>query len=423
METTIFYIIIGILVFDYALERLLDGLNASRMGQAIPKELEGLYDQQKYEKQQLYQQTNTRFTLISSTFSLLVVLVFLLVEGFAHLHSFAVGASGNPIVQALVFFGVLMFAQDILGIPFELYKTFVIEERFGFNKITGKLFVADKVKGWLLLIVLGGGALFMITWFYYRTTDMFWIYAWLMVGGITLFLTMFYSNLIVPLFNKQTELADGELKTAIEDFAATVDFSVKDIFVLDGSKRSSKANAYFSGLGGKKRIVLFDTLINDLTTDEVVAVLAHEIGHYKKKHTLQGMVISIAQMGVLFYLLSLFLGQAVFSQALGVDAAVFHVGLVAFGILYSPVSLLTGLLMNAWSRKNEYQADDFATNNFSGKALGDALKKLSLNHLSNLTPHPAYVFFYYSHPSLHQRLVAMNLSANGSGPNEYSGNK
>lgn len=407
METTIYYIIIGILVFDYALERLLDGLNASRMGQSIPNELAGLYDQQKYETQQLYQQTNTRFTLISSTFSLVVVLVFLSLSGFARVHDFAVGATGSPIMQALVFFGVLMVAQDILGIPFELYKTFVIEERFGFNKITGKLFVADKIKGWLLLIVLGGAVLFMITWFYYRTTDMFWLYAWLMVGGISLFFTMFYSNLIVPLFNKQTELEDGELKSAIEDFAETVDFSVKDIYVLDGSKRSTKANAYFTGLGSKKRIVLFDTLINDLTVDEVVAVLAHEIGHYKKKHTLQGIVISIAQMGVMFYLLSLFLGQAVFSQALGAQDAVFHIGLVAFGMLYSPVSLVTGLLMNVWSRKNEYQADDFANKHFSAKALGDALKKLSLNHLSNLTPHPAYVFFYYSHPSLHQRLMAM----------------
>ena len=407
METTIYYTIIGILIFNYALERLLDLLNASRMGQEIPPELAGLYDRQKYEKQQLYQKTNTRFSLISSTFSLIVLLMFLLLTGFARVDMLVARINGNLLVQPLIFFGILLFVQDLISLPFQLYQTFVIEERFGFNKTSVKLFVFDKIKGWVLLAVLGGLVLFLITWCYYRTMDMFWIYAWLLVTGISLFFTMFYSDLIVPLFNKQTELEDGELKSAIEAFARKVDFSLKDIFVLDGSKRSTKANAYFTGLGSKKRIVLFDTLINDLSTQEVVAVLAHEIGHYKKKHTLQMVVISIGQMGIMFYLLSLFLGQAVFSRALGVDGAVFHVGLVAFAMLYSPVSLLTGLMMNIWSRKNEYQADGFARNNFSGKALGDALKKLSINHLSNLTPHPLYVFFYYSHPSLLQRLVAM----------------
>ena len=407
METTLYKLIIAILIFDYVLERALDWLNASRMGQGIPAVLDGLYDQQKYAKQQLYQKTNSRFSLLTSTFSLVVLLVFLSLTGFAWLHHFSAGVSDNVLLQPLIFFGLLMLAQDLISLPFQLYQTFVIEERFGFNKITAKLFVMDKIKGWLLMALLGGGVLFLITWFYYRTTDQFWLYAWGLMGGISLFFVMFYSNLIVPLFNKQTELEDGELKTAIETFAGKVDFSVKDIFVLDGSKRSTKANAYFTGLGSKKRIVLFDTLINDLSTDEVVAVLAHEIGHYKKKHTLQGVVISLVQMGIMFYLLSLFLGQAVFSQALGVETAVFHIGLVAFGMLYSPISLLTGLLMNMWSRKNEYQADAFASTNFDGGVLGDALKKLSVNHLSNLTPHPAYVFFHYSHPSLHQRLVTM----------------
>jgi len=407
METTIFYLIIGILGFDYVLERLLDSLNASWMGQPIPKVLEGLYDPEKYDKQQRYQKTNTQFSLISSTFSLVVVLVFFFVSGFAHVHYFAADITENPILQCLIFFGILMIGQDILGLPFELYQTFVIEEKFGFNKVTWKLFIGDKIKGWVLTAVLGGSILALITWFYYRTTDMFWIYAWLMVAGVSLFFTVFYSNLIVPLFNKQTKLEQGPLKTAIEAFASAVSFPVKDIYILDGSKRSTKANAYFTGLGSKKRIVLFDTLINELTPQEVVAVLAHEIGHYKKKHTLQGMIISILQMGLIFYLLSLFIGEAVFSRALGVDTAVFHVGLVAFAMLYSPVSMMTGLIMNIWSRKNEYQADEFATRNFSSKALMDALKKLSINTLSNLTPHPAYVFFYYSHPSLHQRITAM----------------
>ena len=407
METTIFYTIIIILVLDYLLERLLDHLNAGWMGRPIPKELTGVYDPEKYARQQRYQKTNTQFSLISATFNLAVVLVFLFCSGFAHVHGVAAGLTESPILQSLIFFGILMFAQDMIGIPFALYQTFVIEEKFGFNKITGKLFISDKVKGWLLAAALGGGILSLITWFYYRTTDMFWVYAWLMVGGTTFFFTLFYSNLIVPLFNRQTKLEHGELKTAIKAFADKVDFPVKDIYVLDGSKRSTKANAYFTGLGNKKRIVLFDTLINDLDTEEVVAVLAHEIGHYKKKHTMQGIAVSILQMGVVFYLLSLFLGKPVFSRALGGDGAVFHMGLVAFAMLYSPVSLATGLVMNAWSRRNEYQADAFAARNFSAEALENALKKLSINNLSNLTPHPAYVFFHYSHPSLHQRIVAM----------------
>ncbi|OQY20023.1 MAG: peptidase M48 [Desulfobacteraceae bacterium 4572_35.1] len=407
METTIYHIIIAILIFNFLLERLLDLLNASYMGRAIPSELTGLYDQQEYEKQQAYQRCNTRFSLLTSTFSLLMLLVFLGLNGFAWLNSLTAQISDNLILQPLIFFGILLFAQDLISIPFEFYQTFVIEERFGFNKTSVRLFILDKLKGWLLLTIIGGLVLFLISWCYYRTTDMFWIYAWLLMAGISLFFTMFYSQLIVPLFNRQTELEDGELKSAIEDFARKVNFPLKDIYVLDGSKRSTKANAYFTGLGSKKRIVLFDTLINDLTTPEVVAVLAHEIGHYKKKHTLQALVISIAQMGIMFYLLSLFLGQAVFSRALGVDEAVFHVGLVAFFLLYSPISLLTGLIMNSWSRRNEYQADAFAGKNFSGEALCNALKKISINHLSNLTPHPAYVFFHYSHPSLHQRLLAL----------------
>ena len=315
METTIFYTIIIILVMDYLLERLLEHLNAGWMGPPIPKELTGVYDPEKYARQQRYQKTNTQFSLISATFNPAVVLVFLFCSGFAHVHGVAAGLTENPILQSLIFFGILMVAQDMIGIPFALYQTFVIEEKFGFNKITGKLFISDKAKGWLLAAALGGGILSLITWFYYRTTAMFWLYAWLMVGAITLFFTLFYSNLIVPLFNRQ--------------------------------------------------------------------------------------------MGVVFYLLSLFLGKPVFSRALGVDGAVFHMDSVTLAMLYNPVSLATALVMNAWSRKNEYQADAFAARNFSAQALENALKKLSINNLSNLTSHPAYVFSHYSHPSLHQWIVAM----------------
>ena len=407
METLIFKIIIAILIADYVLERVLDGLNASWMRHEPPAELQGLYEAEKYRQQQHYQATTTRFSVITSTFSLVLLLGFLSVDGFAWVHDLAAQWSSSAMVQTLIFFGLLWLAQDLLSIPFDLYRTFIIEQRFGFNTMDAKTFVGDKVKGWVLTVVIGGAVLAGIAWFYYQTRELFWFYSWITVSGLSVFFTLFYSKLIVPLFNKQTKLEDGELKTAIEEFAARVDFPVQEIYVLDGSKRSTKANAYFTGFGARKRIVLFDTLIRDLAPDEVVAVLAHEIGHYKHRHTLQGMLLSITQTGVLFYLLSLFLRYAVFCQALGVDTAVFHVGLVAFALLYSPISLLTGLLLHGWSRRNEYQADAFAVRHHGPEALIQALKKLSVNHLSNLTPHPAYVFFHYSHPSLQQRISAM----------------
>ncbi|MDD2558736.1 MAG: M48 family metallopeptidase, partial [Desulfuromonas sp.] len=307
MQTLVFNIIIVFLLADYALERMLELLNSRWRGHPPPVELIGLYAPEKYQKQQRYQVTTTQFGWITSTFSLVLVLGFLLFDGFAWVHQLAVQLSTHEIVQALIFFGVLLLAQDIIGIPFALYRTFVIEQRFGFNTMIIRTFVTDKIKGWILGALIGGVVLAGIAWFYYQTREMFWVYAWLTLSGFSLFFSMFYSTLIVPLFNRQTRLEDGELKSAIETFAARVAFPVRDIYVLDGSKRSSKANAYFSGLGGKKRIVLFDTLIADLTPQEVVAVLAHEIGHFKKKHTMQGLVLSILQTGIIFYLLALFL--------------------------------------------------------------------------------------------------------------------
>jgi STE24 endopeptidase len=233
---------------------------------------------------------------------------------------------------------------------------------------------------------------------------MFWIYAWILISAFTIFMAMFYSNLIVPLFNKQTPLEKGELRDAIKKFADKVGFKLDNIFVINGSKRSTKANAYFTGFGAKKRIVLYDTLINDMETDEIVAVLAHEIGHYKKKHVIQGLLISLVQTGIMLFIFSLLINNTNLSKALGVDVPNFHIGLVAFGILYSPVSFVLGIFMNLLSRKNEYQADEFAAVNFKPEALASALKKLSVKNLSNLTPHKTYVFFHYSHPTLLQRL-------------------
>lgn len=408
MAQTIFYIIIGILLFDFILERILDYLNSTYWSSKIPLELEGIYDPEKYKKSQDYERVKTRFSILTSSVSLAAMLLILWVDGFAWLDEFARRYTQNPVLVTLIFFGVVGLAADLFSTPFSVYSTFVIEERFGFNKTTPKTFVLDKLKGWVLAAILGGGILALIVWIYLISGEWFWLIAWAVIGLFTIFMTMFYSNIIVPLFNKQTPLEDGELRTAIEAFAHKVGFKLKNIFVMDGSKRSTKANAYFTGLGAKKRIVLFDTLIKDHSTEELVGVLAHEIGHYKKKHTLTGTLISLLQTGLMLYILSLFIGNPVLSQALGSETGSFHMGILAFGLLYSPFSLLISLVMNVVSRKNEFAADRYAGMNYHPKPLQDALKKLSVNHLSNLHPHPAYVFFYYSHPPLLKRLKALN---------------
>jgi STE24 endopeptidase len=405
MHELLFWVIIVILVVDFLFEKYLGYLNTTTMSETIPDEVKGIYDAEKYKKQQAYQRENHRFGLISGSFSFAATLAMFLFFGFAFVNNLVWGFTGNAIVAALFFFGIIMFASDVLGIPFSVYDTFVIEEKYGFNKTTPKTFVFDTVKGWLIGAVIGGGLLALIILIYQKTQGMFWIYAWILVSVFSVFMVMFYSNIIVPLFNKQTPLEEGELRDAIQQFSEKVGFKLDNIFVIDGSKRSTKANAYFTGLGAKKRIVLYDTLINDMDTDELVAVLAHEIGHYKKKHVVQGLLISLVQTGIVLFIFSLLIKSPVLSRALGVEEPNFHIGLVAFGILYSPVSFVLGIFMNILSRKNEYQADAFAAENFKPGELASALKKLSVKNLSNLTPHPRYVFFHYSHPPLLQRLA------------------
>ncbi len=413
MAQTIFYLIIAILLFDYLLERLLDYLNSTRWSNKLPAALQGIYEEEKYRKAQDYERTKTRFSILTSTVSLVAMLLLLFLGGFAWLDNLVRQYTSNPILMALFFFGILGLAADLLSTPFSAYSTFVIEEKFGFNKTSPKTFILDKIKGWFLSLVIGGGLVALVVWIYTGTGDWFWLLAWAVMGIFIIFMTMFYAHLIVPLFNKQIPLEEGELRTSIEQFARKVHFRLKNIFVMDGSKRSTKANAYFTGLGTKKRIVLFDTLINDQTTDELVAVLAHEVGHYKKKHTLTGTILSLLQVGLMLYILGLFIGIPDLSMALGADEGSFHMGVLAFGLLYSPLSMILGLIMNYISRKNEYAADRYAGEHFDPLPLKTALKKLSVNHLSNLTPHPAYVFFHYSHPPLLQRLKALDQIKTG----------
>ena len=409
MFNTVFFIFLAILTLGFILERWLDILNLRHIKEDLPEELKDVFDPERYRKSQSYKRINTRFSFLTSGFSLAVILLMLFLGGFAWVNQLAYSAVENYILVALVFFGILMLASDILNTPFDLYDTFVIEEKFGFNKTTPKTYILDKIKGWLLGAILGGGILALVIWFYQLTGKNFWIWAWILASGFMIFMTMFYSNLIVPLFNKQTPLEEGALRSAIQEFSEKVGFRLKNIYVIDGSKRSTKANAYFTGLGAKKRIVLYDTLIEDLSKEEIVAVLAHEIGHYKKKHTLSGTVLSILQTGLTLFLFSLFLNNPELSRALGVEEPNFHISMIAFGVLYTPISIIIGLLFNLFSRSNEYQADRFASQNYAADPLISALKKLSRKNLSNLTPHPVYVFFHYSHPPLLKRIRAMKM--------------
>lgn len=400
-------IIILIVVLDFLWTQYLAYRNRKRMSPDIPLRLEGIYNKEDYAKQQEYQKVNSRFGLYTSLFSFVVLLAVLLFGLFGWLDEFLRQYITNEIYLTLAFFGIIYILNDIISLPFDYYGTFVIEERFGFNKSTKKTFWLDQLKGLLLTAVLGGVILALIVWLYSALGEYAWLYAWGAITVFSLFMTLFYSNIIVPLFNKQTPLEAGELRDAIENFAQKAGFAVKNIYVMDASKRSTKANAYFTGFGAKKRIVLYDTLINDLDTDEIVAVLAHEIGHYKKKHTLQGMSISICYTGVILFLLSLFLGNQDIAIALGGKTASFHLGLIAFSVLFTPVSLIIGIFSSIHSRRNEYQADAYAAGFGLGEPLINGLKKLSVKSLSNLNPDPLYVFFYYSHPTLLQRMDAL----------------
>jgi STE24 endopeptidase len=407
-STTILTAIITIVLADYLLERSLSFLNCRSISTQLPDEVKGIYSEEKYQKSQEYKKANCRFELVTASLQVVVLLGLLMGGGFAFIDGLVRGRVQGELLVSLLFFAVLFFASEILFLPFTLYHTFVLEERFGFNKTTKLTFITDKLKGWLLVVLLGGPLLAAVIWFYQMTQGNFWIYAWLLMSGFTIFLTMFYSTLIVPLFNKQTPLEQGGLRDAIEAFSAKAGFQLDNVFVIDGSRRSTKANAYFAGLGAKKRIVLYDTLIKDLEVEELVAVLAHEIGHYKKKHTLKGIIAALCQAGIMLYILSLFIANPVLSAALGADIHSFHLALISFALLYSPLSTIMGLAMNSFSRKNEYEADRFAADHYNAVALGSALKKLSVGNLSNLSPHPAYVFFHYSHPPLLQRLRAMS---------------
>jgi len=413
MASVFFFLIIGFLVFDFLLENGLSILNYNYPQKELPSYLSAVYNKEKYEKSQVYEQAKVRFGFLTSGIQFVLVMLFFLFGGFGFLDGVVRSISSHYLLQNLLFFGMLFFASDLLLLPISIYHTFGIEAKFGFNKTSLKTFVLDKIKGAALTLILGGGLLALIVYLFNLSGIHFWWIAWLTISLISLIFTAFYSEIIVPLFNKQKPLEAGALRDAIEKFAKEVGFKLTNIYTIDGSKRSTKANAYFSGVGPKKRIVLYDTLINDLEDDEIVAVLAHEIGHYKKKHTLIGILSATLQTGLMLFILSFFiakdspistaLAQAVAGNKEEIQAS-FYLGIIGFGLIYSPVSLLFALFSNLISRANEYAADAFAAKYGQAKLLGNALIKLTVNSLSKVYPHPAYIFFYYSHPSLLQRL-------------------
>ena len=401
-------IILSALIADYVIKITTELLNLKALDEKLPSEFEGVYDAERYKKSQEYARVNTRFGFVTSTWGLAIVLVFWFAGGFNWLDQVVRGLVTNSIWAGLLFAGMLVIAKTIISMPFKIYRTFVIEERFGFNKTTPATFIMDFIKGLFLGAVIGGILFVGVLLFFEYTGSMAWFYCWVATTVFTIFLQFIAPTWIMPLFNKFTPLESGELKDAILGYAEKVKFSLKGLFVMDGSRRSSKSNAFFTGFGKNKRIALFDTLIEKHTVGELVAVLAHEIGHYKKKHILKGMIISIAHSGVLFYLLSIFIYNRGLFDAFYMEQISIYTGLIFFGLLYTPVEMVLSVFMSMFSRKNEYEADRYAseTTNKPDDMI-NALKKLSVDNLSNLTPHPLYVFLNYSHPPVLKRIDAI----------------
>ena len=412
-----FFIIISLVIFNYLFSNILDYINHRNWKDEIPNELEDFYDKEKYKKAKNYALSKNKIGLFSSSISFILVISLLFFNGYGIIDQFANSdffksfeslKINSSFIQSGVFFLILFILNSVISIPFSYYNTFVIEEKFGFNKTTKSTFFIDIIKSTFLSLFIGGILLFLALFLYDNLNEGFWLWLWIGLSLLMILINMFYADLIVPIFNKLTPLDDGELRNKIEKYSQDVGYLLKNIYVIDGSKRSTKANAFFSGLGPRKTIALYDTLIEKHTENELVAVLAHEVGHFKKKHIFSGLIMSIIQIGIMSFFFELCLKLPEISIAIGGSESSFHLGLVGFSIIFSPISILSGIIMNYNSRKNEFEADAYAKETFNGEDLSLALKKLSVDSLSNIYPHPLYVFFHYSHPPLIQRLRALN---------------
>ena len=401
-------IIIALVLFDFVWNTFLGLLNQLSKPAQLPQELDGLMTEAEFANAQRYQKEHFNLDLLSSCLGIGLTLLILFNGWLGEWADYSRTLITSPQFSFLLFIAVPALLSDLIGLPFALYSTFVIEAKYGFNKTSPGLFVIDKLKGYAMAMLIGGGLLLLLFWLISALASQFWLWFWLIAFLLIVLLNTFYTSWILPLFNKLSPLPDGELRDAIVGYCQSVQFPLSQLFVMDGSKRSTKANAFFSGLGKHKKIVLYDTLTQNYSTEEIVAVIAHETGHYQKKHIYQGLIFSSLQMGIMLYLLGFLIGSTEISQALGAKGAHIGLNLIAFGLLFSPLLMLIGLAGNLMSRKNEYEADRYARETFGAKALVTALKKLHKDSLSNLSPHPLYVFFHYSHPSLLQRIRALN---------------
>ena len=401
-------IILVAIVADAVIGAAADYLNLKVLRGDLPGVFKDVYDPERYAQSQAYLKVTTRFNRIVSLFSVLLLLVFWFGKGFYLLDRWVVSLQVGPVLSGLLYIGVLLFLKFILTLPFGIYDTFVIEERFGFNKTDPKTFIADLFKGMGLTILLGGPLLAGILWFFGTAGGNAWWICWVIVTLYLMGVQFVAPTWILPIFNKFSPIEEGDLKKSIIAYASSIDFPLENVFVMDGSRRSSKSNAFFTGFGKHKRIVLFDTLVAQHSVGEVTAVLGHEMGHYRKKHILKMLVLSTIQTGVMFLLLSVFISEPSLFEAFYVEGKSVYAGIVFFSMLYAPVAFFTGILLNMLSRKNEYEADRFAvTTTRDRESMAGALKTLSVQNLSNLYPHPFYVFLHYSHPPVLARLSAI----------------
>jgi len=400
--------ILTVIISGFLLELIISTLNLKALSPNLPKEFADVFDEESYSKSQQYTRQTTRFSIIESSFTTLVTLVFLLLGGFNQIDLFARAFGYGEILTGLIFTGTLLLLSMLIGLPFSIYSTFVIEENFGFNRTTVKTYVTDTLKSIFLGIIIGAPILALILWFFKTTDNLAWVYCWFGVFFITIILQFLAPVLIMPLFNKFTPLNDGSLKDSILQYTAIENFKIKGVFVMDGSKRSTKLNAFFTGFGKFKKIVFFDTLIEKLSQEQIIAVLAHEMGHYKHRHLLKMLAASFAQTGLLFFFLSLILNNKSLFEAFSMEYISIYASLIFFGYLYTPVSLILSLIFNSISRKHEYEADRYAASSTkSSEHLIQGLKILTQTNLSNLTPHPMNVIFHYSHPPVLHRIKAL----------------
>ena len=405
------WIIVATLLLQFFLHTLSRLLDLKNLSTELPGEFKNFYSQEEYTRSQKYLKENTRFSYLTSSFDLLVILIVISLGLFNTVDLWIRGFNFPPVVSGLVFFGILFLIQDVISTPFSLYQTFIIEEKYGFNKTTPKTYILDKIKSYFLLIILGGIVLSLILFFFDSFGRLAWFYAWVVLSSFLILIQPMFTLFIAPLFNTFTPLGEGELKDSINKFAEKVNFPISRIDVMDGSLRSSKANAYFSGLGKNKRIALFDTLIEKHSADALLSIIAHEVGHYKKNHNIKGIVFAVLQSGVMFYLLSIFLNNPQLFNAFKMENISIYASLLFFSLLYSPIELIMSLITNAISRKHEFEADEFARENIgTGEHLIDGLKNLTVANLGNLTPHALTVWLSHSHPPVLQRIHLLKKS-------------